>query len=308
MFNSLLKFLIIVAFSLIFGFAESFAQYWRKDRAEIIGSLGSTNFLGELGGRNSTGSGSFYDLELNATRPAVSFGYRYSLSAYTKIRGSLSWGVLSGNDQFTGEPFRHNRNLHFRSQIVELSGIYEIYFNRERGGHRYSIAGAKGMRAKNSTYYGFIGIGGFYFNPKAFYNGSWVALQPLGTEGQGLPGEGPKYSRLNVAVPIGLGMRYAIDEFWKIGVEIGYRKTFTDYIDDVSTEYYDNDILRAERGDKAADIADPNKGAFDLQLDKMTGKSKHDMTRGNPNRLDSYLFAMFSINYTIKKKTTRAKF
>ncbi|MBA3902050.1 MAG: hypothetical protein H0X62_17895, partial [Bacteroidetes bacterium] len=219
----------------------------------------------------------------------------------------ITWGILKGNDQLTDEQFRNNRNLHFRSHIVEISGIYEFYFNQEQTGHRYNIKGARGMRAKNITYYSFIGFGAFYFNPQAVHNGSWVSLQPLGTEGQGLPGGKRKYSRVNVAIPMGLGARYAIDRYWKIGLEVGYRKTFTDYIDDVSSDYYDNAAIRAHKGETAAALADPNLGHFNYQLDE-NGKSRHGIQRGNPKNMDAYIFGMINLNYTIQKRSSRAKF
>ncbi|HET6245296.1 MAG: hypothetical protein H0V01_15070 [Bacteroidetes bacterium] len=303
-----MKTLVTVLFLLLFLITDSFSQPWKRKRKEVIYSLGATNFLGDLGGLNRTASPFVLDLEPVMTRPAVGFGYRYTLNPYSKVRGSVIWGILKGDDQLTAEPFRNNRNLHFRSHIVEISGVYEMYFNQEQSGNRYNIKGARGMRAKNTTYYGFIGFGAFYFNPKAVYNGSWVALQPLGTEGQGQPGGKPKYSRINVAIPMGLGARYAIDRYWKIGLEIGYRKTFTDYMDDVGGNYYDNKKLRDLKGDKAADLADPNLGKFPYQYDE-NGKTHPSNQRGDiKGRNDAYLFAMFSLNYTLQKRSSRAKF
>jgi hypothetical protein len=303
-FNYTIGFCILICFLIS---NDIFSQPWKRNRKEIYGGFGATNFLGELGGRDQIGRTFLYDLEFVMTRPALTVGYRYTHTPYTKFRAALSWGMLKGNDMLTLEPFRNNRNLHFRSPVVELSGAYEIYFNQESAGQRYNIKGARGMRSKNLTYYSFVGLGVFYFNPKALYNGKWVALQPLGTEGQGLPGERKKYSRINASIPVGFGMRYQYNKQIRVGVELAYRKTFTDYLDDVSTEYYDNAILRAERGDVAAALADPNLGNFPGQLNEH-GKTRHGLQRGDPTEKDAFLFALITVNYTIQKRSSRAKF
>jgi hypothetical protein len=285
------------------------AQQWKRYRKEVHFGLGANYFLGELGGANQIGTNFVRDLEISTTRPTLTAGYRYNVSAYSKVRGSLFFGTLKGDDNLTQEPFRNNRNLHFRSRIVELSGIYEYYFNQESSGHRYNIKGAKGMRAKGLTYYAFGGIGLIYFNPKAQYNGNWIALQPLGTEGQGLPGGGRKYSRVTVVIPYGLGLRYAVNRDWRIGLEVGMRKTFTDYLDDVSGNYYDNKVLLQERGVVAATLADPSKGMFaSTQYDPKTGRTREGLQRGDPKDKDAYGFVTITACYRLKKRGSRAKF
>ncbi|MBA3899688.1 MAG: outer membrane beta-barrel protein [Bacteroidetes bacterium] len=299
----------IALFAFIFTCSpEAFSQRWKKYRQEVMFGIGATNFLGELGGRNSVGRPFLVDFDAAATRPAVQAGYLYKFARHSKVRANLAWGVLRGDDQFTEEPFRNNRNLHFRSHLLEFSGKYEFMFNQDYYGNRYRIKGAKTrFYSFNTSFYGFVGLGGFYFNPQAFYNGSWVNLQPLGTEGQGLPDEPKKYSRFNIAIPIGGGVRYAFSERWRLGLELSHRITFTDYIDDVSTNYYDNDKLRKYRGDVAANIADPNKGQFPGQLNE-DGKSRAGIQRGNPNNNDSYMFLMVNIYYILPNKAYRFKF
>lgn len=287
--------------------AESYSQQWKRYRKEVYFGLGATNFLGDLGGADRIGTDApnpkalYRDLELVMTRPLAGAGYRYAIGMMQRVRGSLTWGILSGNDALTNEPTRHNRNLHFRSGVVELTSIYEYYFNQESRGHRYNIRGARGMGSKNLTYYGFAGVGLLYFNPKAQYNGRWVALRKLGTEGQGLPGGPKKYSPVTVCAPLGLGLKYAIDRNWRIGLELGYRKTLSDYIDDVSTNYYDNNQLRAAKGDAAAFLADPNKGLI-------PGQSNIGEQRGDPKDKDAYVFGVISLNYRLARRGARAKF
>ncbi|GIV44756.1 MAG: hypothetical protein KatS3mg035_1879 [Bacteroidia bacterium] len=305
--TSFIKF-ILPAITFIIISNDIQAQQWKRYRKEVHFGLGANYFLGELGGANQIGTNFVRDLEISTTRPAITAGYRYNISAYSKLRGTFTAGTLKGDDNLTQEPFRNNRNLHFRTRIYELNAVYEYYFNQEQSGHRYNIKGAKGMRAKGLTYYAFGGIGIFYFNPKAQYNGNWIALQPLGTEGQGLPGGGRKYSRVSIAIPYGLGLRYAVNRDWKIGLEVGMRKTFTDYIDDVSGNYYDNKAILQNRGIVAATLADPNKGAFPYQLDAATGRTRDGLQRGDPKDKDSYGFITITACYRLKKRGSRAKF
>lgn len=303
-----LKFLL-PAIALFIISEEMQAQQWKRYRKEVHFGLGANYFLGELGGANQVGTNFVRDLEISTTRPTLTAGYRYNVSAYSKVRASLFMGTLKGSDALTQEPFRNNRNLHFRSRVIELSALYEYYFNQEQSGHRYNIKGAKGMKAKGLTYYAFGGVGLIYFNPKAQYNGNWIALQPLGTEGQGLPGGGRKYSRVTVVIPYGLGLRYAINREWKIGLEVGMRKTFTDYLDDVSGNYYDNKTLLQERGIVAATLADPSKGVFaNTQYDPATGRTRDGIQRGDPKDKDSYGFITVTACYRLKRRGSRAKF
>jgi hypothetical protein len=289
----------LVFLSVFFLSSEAFSQPWKRNRTEVFYSLGPTNFLGELGGRDQIGSTFIMDLEPKMTRPSSGIGMRYKLSQYTRIRGSFQWGRIKGDDALTNEFSRSNRNLHFRSNIWELAGVYEYYFNQEQTGHRYNIKGARGMKAKALTYYAFAGLGMVGFNPKAQYEGKWVALRPLGTEGQGLPGGPRRYLPVTAIIPMGIGTRYTFNKVWKITFELTYVKTFSDYMDDVSGVYYDNDALRRERGDMAANLADPT---------LFENKNSAGEIRGFSHNKDAYLHAMFSVNYAIQKKSSRAKF
>ena len=169
-------------------------------------------------------------------------------------------------------------------------------------GHRYNLKGARGMKGFIVGFYAFAGIGAFYFNPKAFYANQWVPLQPLGTEGQGI---GPlnKYLRFNISLPLGIGFRYAINYQWRLGIEVDYRKTFTDYIDDVSTVYYSPDSLLKYRGPAAVYLANPglgglNGGGIDPTLP--------GYQRGDQTDFDAYLFGYFTVSYKLAPK--RRKF
>jgi hypothetical protein len=297
-----MKHLLAVCFLLCFSGLAS-AQSWKFYRKEIRAGIGASNFLGELGGRNDIGSNGLRDLEFSLTRPTINVTYAYALNPWMKARADVLYGRLKGDDALTNEQFRENRNLHFRSPIVELSGLIEFYPFKDRVGHLYRMRGAKGKKISYLSPYFFTGVTLFYFNPKAKWDvdGKWHALQPLGTEGQGLPGGPAKYKRIGIAIPMGFGVSYAIDKHWSIGLEFQGRLTFTDYLDDVSGVYYDNNAIRTAKGDMAADLANPG-----LQDPALLSTVGYDPTntgyqRGDSSDNDSYLFAIFTVRYRFLK-------
>ena len=163
------------------------------------------------------------------------------------------------------------------------------------------IKGVRGMKRKERDLYLFAGGGGVYFNPKGKYNGSWYKLQPLGTEGQFAAG-GKKYSRITGLVSLGGGFRLSLNRYWGVGFELGMRKTFSDYMDDVSTVYADPAIFN---GDAAATyLANPGKPDSPLYSSNMIGQQ-----RGDHTDKDAYMFAALTVGYKVMfKKRSRSKF
>lgn len=285
-------------------------KFWKSYRHEISLGFGVSNFLGDLGGLDRQGTDySFVDLEFTLTRPDISLTYRYRLARRWSVKGGFYYAVLRGDDKLTKEQFRNNRNLNFKTRTYELSGQAEFSFLvREQLGHRYKIKSARGIKNLDVTGYVFLGVGGFYFNPQGQYNGAWYDLQPLGTEGQGIKPGKKKYSRINAAIPMGIGFKHNIGRFWIVGVEYGIRKTFTDYIDDVSTTYYDNAAILQQHGTAAAYLADPNLGNLPYQVDG-SGKTFDGFQRGDAKQDDSYMFGILTITRKFSRiNRTRSKF
>ncbi len=272
--------------------AQTYAQ-WKRLRYEVCFGLGVANFLGDLGGANMIGTNYFNDLEINTTRPAVTLGMRYKLDPRQAVKVEFNWGMVAGDDRLTAWANRNNRLLQFRSHILEFGARYEFMAIKERVGHRYRLRGIKGQKALELYPYGFIGIAGFYFNPQGLdASGTWRDLAPLHTEGQSLIVTRKDYSQFQFAIPIGFGFKYAIDKQWLVGLEYGMRKTFTDYIDDVSTTYFDNETIKNLHGATAAYLADPNLGK---NPDYAAGQQ-----RGDPTDHDVYMFLTVSVNYKLK--------
>ncbi|MEI7594794.1 MAG: hypothetical protein WCK02_03525 [Bacteroidota bacterium] len=269
------------------------AQLWKRSRAEAYISGGATNFLGELGGANRIGTNGIRDFDFPATRPVFLAGYSYRFTKQTALQLELGYGFLNGNDKLTQEPFRQNRNLNFRTAIYQFDAKYCLTVSKQRPGHIYNLRGVRGMKNVQIISYVFAGVGLFWFNPKGFSEttGKWVALHPLSTEGQGLYPSRKNYHRLQPTIPVGFGFKWLITRDWMVGIEYTLHKTFTDYIDDVSTTYPNYNLLRSKKGQEAVDFSNPSLG--------LINSTEPNMQRGDPSDKDSYMFAVISLRYKI---------
>ena len=286
------KIVLLILTALLLAPAISEAQRWKRQRYEFSFWLGISNFLGELGGANQIGTNYFRDLEWSLTRMAASVGLRYKLSNYFALKSHLTYGRITGDDKLTTEYFRNYRNLNFFSDIYEFNVNFEGAFQQEQVGHRYRLRKVRGMKGYELYTYAFVGVGVFYFDPKTTYKGTTIRLQPLGTEGQGLIPSRNRYSLVQLCIPVGIGFKYTIDRTWGVGLELGIRKTFTDYIDDVSTTYFDFNNYPNANQDAAA-LSDRSN-----QSDPVVTTPGEQ--RGDPRDKDSYMFGIFSINYKLK--------
>lgn len=293
------------------------AQRWKRQRYEWVAAIGATQFLGDVGGRNQIGSDWFFDLDAASTRYVGNVGFRYKISQYVSAKAGLSFGEIYGNDEYTQEPFRNNRNLHFRSPIVELAGQVEVSWMREQIGSRYKIRRVRGRGRRGSRVYvyGFVGVALLYMNPmaKSSIDGKWHSLRKLHTEGQTFVPSREEYSNWQFTIPFGIGMKYQLDKKSSIGLEYGLRKTFTDYMDDVSLTYvytqWAPNALEIQRAldydDVAASLADPSLNRAPDNIDTFPGACSAcpGQQRGDSSDLDSYMFMM--ITYQRKIRTTR---
>lgn len=193
---------------------------------------------------------SFYIGDLNPTKLfagsqfAGGLVYRYNINPRWAFKANILFGNVRGSDYVTNE--KYERNLSFKSPITEIAAEIELNF--------FNIYNTS--RSNRFSPYIFAGIALFSFNPQANLYGRDYFLQHLGTEGQGLEGEKDFYSLTSVAIPFGIGFKVNIGRHISLGIEWGLRYTFTDYLDDVSGTYYDNDKLRELRGNIVADLAD----------------------------------------------------
>lgn len=304
--------IFLLLFSLYFYSveAQSFMRpnEWKKYKREIFVSVGTSNFLGDLGGQKGKGRDySPADLNFSQSRTAFGVGARYKLRRAVNISAKFNYLNVRGDDSKTDNIYRYNRNLNFKSNIYELSVRGEVgYQSTKRGASRYGVRRNYG-RMKNITHnlYVFAGVGGFYFNPKGrTADGKWVALRPLHTEGQGLPGGPKQYSNFSMNILGGAYYKLTLNKVWSLGLEFCYRKTFTDYIDDVGSRYYDPAALSEAYGPLSAQMADPNRG---LVPGATAPANDGTAAQRGDTQKDAYMSLEVTVGYIFKKARKSAR-
>ncbi|QMW05153.1 hypothetical protein [Spirosoma foliorum] len=267
-----------------------------------VGIAGGASFyLGELAPPNQA----FQSFSLSP-RWNVGGSFTRHLTPSFSARASLTLIRLAGDDytfnkdEPNGHPAQFQRNLHFRNDLKELalSGIYQFIPEGRRPNQRPAF-----------TPYLTLGVALVAHNPKARTPvnadgslGDWVALQPLGTEGQGQPGYAKPYSLLTAAIPVGAGMRWQLTESLNLAAELSFRYTFTDYLDDVSG-FYPNpgdlpSALSATMSDRRAEPIAARTGDDRTKALSTLYAVSPDVRRGLPGN-DFYILAQLSIHYLI---------
>ncbi len=224
--------------------------------------IGGSYYLGDLNPRQH-----FY-----MTRPAFGAFYRYAWDYRGAIRFGFNWGQIEGDDAQSENKDQIERNLNFKSNIQEFYGIAEFNF------YDYRIGNNKHF----FTLFIFAGLAGFHFNPLGNLGGnSWQELRPLRTEGQS-----KKYPLWQISIPFGIGIKVNVAKNIGLGIEWGPRKTFTDYLDDVSKKYPDLNT-------------NPPNGQLGMV---MSNRTKYPWSyisgysRGNPYIKDWYFFTGLTVN------------
>jgi len=228
----------------IIFFATTASILRAQQKFEYGIAIGGMKYEGDIGGRYGSGLGSLNNSTSKSSfNASLYLGYR--IAEFLIIRASATYGTVQAADSLlSGESpailAKKTRNAHFKSIIAEGSLLAEIYptvlFERD----------PSSLEGKFRPYV-LAGIGIFHFDPKGLYqapNGAeaWVNLQPLRTEGQGMPNhpDRKEYALIQQNLQLGLGIKYHISQRVGVSFELIGRKTPTDYLDDVSTKYIDN--------------------------------------------------------------------
>lgn len=250
----------------------SFAQPWH---ITLFGGL--SNYQGDLQDKHYTFTGS---------KGAFGIGAQYDINNKLSLRGGLMFGKIGADDKNSSDIYRKERNLNFQSNITEGNLVVQYDF--------------LDLSVKRLSPYVFAGIGIYHFNPYSYDTlGRKVYLQPLSTEGEGLPQYPDRkvYSLTQFTVPFGLGLHFRITDNMILGYEMGFRPALTDYLDDVSTTYVDHDALLAAKGPLAVEMSyrgdelkngDPNYPTAGLK-------------RGRPDAKDWYYFSGFSLSIGLSR-------
>ena len=262
--------------------------------------VSSLDFGPYLGGSNYMGEFTDGYMPLwNKTKFAGGLICRYNYGPYLTFKGTAIYGKIEGSDKnFASDAYRGRRNLSFKSDIVEFSVQAE-----------WNIRGYEQTKASYGwSPYLFAGVSVFRFNPKAQFNyqsymmdaslqaqdGDWIELQPLGTEGQETTkfNDKRRYSLTQLSVPVGLGAKWQLDDYWAFGFEFGVRKTFTDYLDDVSSIYVDNIIVGGASGPMAVALKDRSMEVGQTPFE-------NGDVRGNAATKDWYVIGGLTLTYRI---------
>lgn len=236
---------------------------------EIGGLVGTTTYLGDL------------NTNFDFSRPGVSvsaFG-RYNFNTRLSLKFGGTFGNIGADDATSKNTFERQRNLNFRSIILDGAMQFEFNF----------LPLIYGSREQWFAPYLFLGANTYYFNPKTTYEGKTYELRSLGTEGQF---RGEEYYAFQGGLVYGGGFKIALNESWGLNIEASARRLYTDYLDDVSTTYPNmNDLLR-QRGPIAVALSDrslPNEEGKKLgQLGRQRGES---------SRNDMYTFLGIGVVY-----------
>lgn len=240
-------------------------------------TLGAAHYFGDLNTRAA----------LNRPKFAIGGFYRKQFNNYLAAKLSLHYAQLGYSDVYSKNLYQKTRNLSFNTEIFEvaLSGDFNFF--------RYS-PGEKGF---NFTPYVTLGLGLFSYNPYAYLNGKKVFLRPLGTEGQNIGYKDPNtgkvrkpYGSMSACIPIGMGIKYNVNDKFNFSFQIAHRLTFTDYLDDVSATYIGADKFIA--GSNAQILQDRS-------FEKGTTIGIENRQRGFSKQKDQYIIAEIGISFNI---------
>lgn len=308
-------------------------NFTKEKKYNSIGiTINALNYFGDLAPRNGFGS-----TDISFTRPGIGVDFSHRFGPRYTLRGSFIYGTLRGDDFESADPndedakYRYARNLSFRNRVKELAvtAVFDLFKNESSYISRVQW-----------TPYAYTGIAVFHHNPQGYVSddsglpeaGSWVDLEPLGTEGQysDLPDDAVNvgiepYKKIQIAIPFGIGVRYRLNQVFDLSFEMGTRFTFTDYLDDVSQNYVDPDVLNSDlaryMADRSGQASSAEGSVRDLALIQTFtsdrdangifdgyGTEGRDNLRGGKNDNDLYFVTTIRLSYIIGATFTRAKF
>jgi hypothetical protein len=259
-------FTTILIIFLFFGNIKSQTKKRNFRQHEVGVLIGGSYYIGDLNPSK----------HFNSTQPGFGVFYRFTPNYRYAFRGGFNIGKIIGDDSQSENADQLQRNLNFKSQILEFNVMAEFNFLE------YRISNDK----YKFTSFLFLGLDVFSFNPRGAFDNKWYDLQPLRTEGQA-----KKYKLVQVGIPLGIGFKANVSKKVGIGFEWGPRKIFTDYLDDVSGTYPNTDANPFSTP-LASIMSDRSKKAG----------SNINEQRGNPNTKDWYFFFGVTLNFKITPK------
>ena len=242
--------------------------------------VSAMNCITDLGGANTETKYYFNEIKFKNFRASGSVYASVTYYDFLSAKLQASWGsVRSADSDIKGNSitavYKRNRNLSFRSNIAEVSLLFDFY-------------PLKLIKLQESEWvvdpYLTAGLGLFTFNPQTQYNGNWIDLKPLHTEGEGFP-EYPavsNYGLTKAEIPLGIGVKYNLSSKLNLRLEYLHRVLFTDYLDDASSQKFVNPDVFDKNLPPASAAA-----ARDLFNRSINGRTPP--RRGNPDNNDTYM-------------------
>jgi len=272
-----------------------------RNEVEIGLGLGPLIFLGDLGGAKGLGRTFIKDIDYPLTKLSKGLFISVAPREWIGFRVAINSGVLEGDDKQApnkggDEVFRLQRNLNFKTNLLEGYGAVEFYPS-------VFLEQYEELKGKFRPY-GVIGVGVYRFNPKTQDNsGNWVALQPLHTEGQGFPQypDRKAYKLTQMEIPMGFGFKYYLKENMFVGIEVLHRKLFTDYVDDVSTNYIDPIYFDQNLSPANAALARQLNYRGTFQWATTRPSAIVGEKRGDPKQNDAYFSTILRLGWRLRE-------
>jgi hypothetical protein len=292
--------LLLLSFTFISGRSYSQALlFGEKVKWEVGFNFGPSFFLGDLGGNSGKGTNDIKDINFEFTKFMKGAFITMYPKSWVGLRVAADYTYLEGDDAIINtnginELWRKQRNLNFKTNIIEGYVALELFPTM--------------FFYRNSEFeprlrpYVMGGVGIFHFNPQgsltdASGNKTWYYLHPLRLEGQGMP-EYPyskPYKLTQMNIPFGGGVKYYLSDRINVSAEILYRKTFTDYIDDVSTKYIDpvnySKYLSSQEASLAYKLSDKSIGIIYPGMTRYPAGTQ----RGDTKKSDTYFSVVMKI-------------
>ncbi len=288
---------LLVGLALLGSSRADAQQFNKRKQYNSVGfNINAMNYFGDLA--PNTGFSSF---RFNNTRPNV--GVTLTRRFYPRVSGrlGLSYGRINGDDATAANAadqnarYRYNRNANFQNDIVELSGVVIVDLIQNRNNF---------LKRPDFVPYLFAGLAGFHHNPKGRdANGNYVPLQPLATEGT-------SYSRFQIAIPFGGGVRYRINRNFDASLEFGIRKTFTGFLDDVNGNYLGAAALGITPGTPTSGLTEKQYFGYGVTRSHSGDFSSFDNagSKRGQNKSDWYTVTGLSLNYILTPRIKNPKF
>jgi len=270
--------------------AQQFSK--RKQYNSVGVSLNAMNYFGDLNPLTN-----FASFHAGDTRPNIGLNIMHRFFPRVSGRFALAYGQITADDNTNANRddnnarYRYTRNASFRNNIYEASAVVVVDLIENRNNY---------LKRPDFVPYLFGGIAGFHHAPEAKYtDGNYVDLQAIKTEGI-------DYSKFQFSLPFGAGVRYRINRQLDASFEIGFRKTFTGYLDDVSGTYAGADKLISDKARYFGGLG-PVGTTITNNATNLASGFTPGQKRGQ-GKTDWYTVTGFSLNYILNPKIKNPKF